>query len=261
MFGAITKAAPGFKLGFAESGGGAAWYYARGAEQVGPVGLDEIRRLIQNKAITGGTLVWKSGLPAWSPLEQTELGAYLGQSAGQGQGVTLGKPGSPPWPGPPPPYGGQPAGPPYGQPGTPPYGGYPGYPPQAGAKGGAMAYFKHACSNIFLFKTRASRAEYWWTTLFASIIMLVAVIIFIMIAVGLRSDEALIIMNILIYLLALGFGVCTIGLVIRRFHDVGLSGWLYLLGFIPILGGIFVLIVALLPSKGPNQYGYGPWRP
>jgi uncharacterized membrane protein YhaH (DUF805 family) len=46
---------------------------------------------------------------------------------------------------------------------------------------------------------------------------------------------------------------------VRRLHDVGMNGWLYLVGLIPWVGGIFLLVVALLPGqKFDNQYGPNP---
>ncbi|MCB9676404.1 MAG: DUF805 domain-containing protein [Alphaproteobacteria bacterium] len=46
---------------------------------------------------------------------------------------------------------------------------------------------------------------------------------------------------------------------IKRWHDLGMSGWWTLIGFIPYLGG-FIKLIALgfMPSDGPNQYGPVP---
>jgi uncharacterized membrane protein YhaH (DUF805 family) len=52
-----------------------------------------------------------------------------------------------------------------------------------------------------------------------------------------------------------------IALASRRLHDVGLSGWFYLLTFIPYVGGLFMLVVACIPSQPhPNHYGLSPKR-
>jgi TPR repeat protein len=48
-----------------------------------------------------------------------------------------------------------------------------------------------------------------------------------------------------------------IALTIRRFHDVGLSGWWWLLTLIPILGGVFLLVV-LLRKGQPKTNAWGP---
>jgi uncharacterized membrane protein YhaH (DUF805 family) len=91
---------------------------------------------------------------------------------------------------------------------------------------------------------------------------IVVLMIFLGVIVGImQSEGAMIGFAIIAGLITLAVSVCMIGLVVRRFHDVGLSGWLYLLVLVPYLGGIFVFVITLLPSKEPNQYGYGPWRP
>ena len=39
----------------------------------------------------------------------------------------------------------------------------------------------------------------------------------------------------------------------------GLSGWLYLVSFIPYVGGFFMLVIACIPSQPmPNHYGLAP---
>jgi uncharacterized membrane protein YhaH (DUF805 family) len=47
---------------------------------------------------------------------------------------------------------------------------------------------------------------------------------------------------------------------IKRWHDRDKSGWWVLIGFIPLIGGIWALIETgfLEGTKGPNQYGLDP---
>ena len=49
----------------------------------------------------------------------------------------------------------------------------------------------------------------------------------------------------------------SIALTVRRLHDVGYSGWLVLLGLIPSVGGLILLIFAVLPSS-PAGAKYDP---
>lgn len=51
----------------------------------------------------------------------------------------------------------------------------------------------------------------------------------------------------------LGVLVPSLALAVRRLHDVNLSGWLLLLGLVPVLGGIAVLVMALLPPNPAGQ--------
>lgn len=46
------------------------WYYSQGSTQCGPVSEDEFGRLIQTGVVTRDTLVWKQGMPEWTPYGQ-----------------------------------------------------------------------------------------------------------------------------------------------------------------------------------------------
>ena len=59
-----------------------------------------------------------------------------------------------------------------------------------------------------------------------------------------------------IYLFA-AFIPC-ISLQVRRLHDIGKSGWLLLLNFIPIIGPIVLLVWFCRSSESDNQYGPNP---
>ncbi|WP_367872674.1 DUF805 domain-containing protein [Luteolibacter sp. Populi] len=52
----------------------------------------------------------------------------------------------------------------------------------------------------------------------------------------------------------------SVALGIKRWHDRGKSGWWFLIGFIPVIGGIwtFVECGCLRGTVGPNQYGPDP---
>ena len=50
-----------------------------------------------------------------------------------------------------------------------------------------------------------------------------------------------------------------IAVFVRRMHDIDKSGWLALILFIPIVGGVIGFIMALLPgTMGYNDYGPDP---
>ncbi|MBN3731437.1 DUF4339 domain-containing protein [Burkholderia sp. Tr-20390] len=53
------------------------WHYEKGGQRVGPVSNDEMRRLIQERVITLGTLVWKQGFVDWRTMGDTELASHL----------------------------------------------------------------------------------------------------------------------------------------------------------------------------------------
>ena len=51
----------------------------------------------------------------------------------------------------------------------------------------------------------------------------------------------------------------TFRLTVLRLHDVGLSGWLVLVGLVPIVGTLAGLVLGMVPgSRGDNRYGAAP---
>ena len=109
---------------------------------------------------------------------------------------------------------------------------------------------KYAC-----FSGRARRQEYWLFVLFNFIAAFVVGFIGGVLA-GATGVEAFAYLGA-IYNLAVrlpGFGVF-----VRRMHDIGRSGWWWLIAFIPIIGWIVLLVFCCLDSQpGENQYGPNP---
>ena len=56
---------------------GTTWHYEWCGQRLGPHSMTEMESLIANRTLTRGTLVWRSGLDAWTPVESTELGERL----------------------------------------------------------------------------------------------------------------------------------------------------------------------------------------
>jgi uncharacterized membrane protein YhaH (DUF805 family) len=62
-----------------------------------------------------------------------------------------------------------------------------------------------------------------------------------------------------IYLLfAIAFFIPYLAVSVRRLHDVGKSGWMLLLSFIPIIGAIWLLVLFFTDSSEDNEYGPNP---
>lgn len=58
----------------------------------------------------------------------------------------------------------------------------------------------------------------------------------------------------LIFVSMIAYMIVQLVCMVQRFHDVGLSGWWYLVGFVPIVGGIAVMVVLFLPTNTFDQY-------
>ena len=46
------------------------WWYADGYKKIGPVEVDEIRRLHQSGKIGSKTMLWHEGVETWQPFDQ-----------------------------------------------------------------------------------------------------------------------------------------------------------------------------------------------
>ena len=80
------------------------------------------------------------------------------------------------------------------------------------------------------FSGRSSRSEYWWAYLGVMLIFFVLGFV-----AGLLGDVGMIILGIAY----LGILVPSIGIGVRRLHDVDKSGWMMLIALIPILGDFY----------------------
>lgn len=133
------------------------------------------------------------------------------------------------------------------------------------------------CLRLFVDgKGRARRAEYWWWALAVIIVSIVLGVLELTLfgtnAYGQPNNQ------ILSTIFSLAVAAPGISVASRRFHDVGLSGWL-VAGFVvalvigqmltlslnpigmvlTLVAGLGMLVITVMPSKpGPNQYGPNP---
>ncbi len=109
------------------------------------------------------------------------------------------------------------------------------------------------------FKGRASRKEYWMFMLTYVVLMVIAGLLIALSALFLY--EGLIITLVILFMVGMfGLIIPSVAIQVRRLHDIGYSGWWYLIGFIPYIGGIIILVMSALPSEvGTNQYGPNPY--
>ena len=114
-----------------------------------------------------------------------------------------------------------------------------------------MQWYLAVLKNYVGFSGRARRTEYWMYTLFNAIIA--AVLYVLLVATHSGVFVALIVLYDLAILLP------TLAVLVRRLHDIGMSGWWILIGLVPFVGGIAVFVFTVLPgNQGPNKYGDDP---
>ncbi len=157
------------------------------------------------------------------------------------------------------------------------YGAVPGMAPAVAYSGenlGIWDYFKKVMSKSFNGEGRARRKEFWSFFLICFAMWTVVYVILMFTVLGAASSlasgyaygyydqtpfaffGALGIWGVLITILWLVFLPANITVIIRRLHDIGMSGWFILMIFVPLIGGIFLLVCMLIPSQmAVNQHG------
>jgi uncharacterized membrane protein YhaH (DUF805 family) len=94
------------------------------------------------------------------------------------------------------------------------------------------------------FSGRASRSEYWWFFLFTLLAQSAATVVDVAIGADLFAN-----------LLTIAFFIPNLALIARRLHDVGRSGWWFLIVF-TIIGAFLLLYWLIRPGDtGANAHG------
>jgi uncharacterized membrane protein YhaH (DUF805 family) len=77
--------------------------------------------------------------------------------------------------------------------------------------------------------------------------------------VGLLSDEktGTNTFAVLICVFSLINIIPALSVTVRRLHDIGKSGWWYLICFVPLIGGLILFVFTVLDSE-PDRNEYGP---
>lgn len=104
------------------------------------------------------------------------------------------------------------------------------------------------------FSGRSRRKEYW---LFVLLVFVVSLILSaIDAAIGTSSSAGT---GLLSGIFSLAVLIPSLAVLVRRLHDTDRSGWWALLLLLPIIGGLILLIFALLDSTpGQNRFGTNP---
>ena len=93
------------------------------------------------------------------------------------------------------------------------------------------------------FTGRARRSEFWWFSLATLLLGMVLGLI------GIKILSGIVNLALLIPSIAVG---------VRRLHDIGKSGWWYLLAFVPLVN-LYLLYLLIKDSQpGENEYGPNP---
>ncbi len=101
------------------------------------------------------------------------------------------------------------------------------------------------------FKGRSRRSEFWYSVLINWIIAILISIIGVLLPLHLGKAISTVFTAMLF--------LPNIAVATRRMHDIGKSGWILFLGFIPVIGAIWLIVLFALDSdKRANEYGGNP---
>ena len=114
-------------------------------------------------------------------------------------------------------------------------------------------------TNYATFSGRARRSEYWYFTLFNT---LVSSLFTVLSSIFFGPDSAMNIFTSIASLYSLAVFIPSLAVTWRRLHDTGKSGANFFWILLPIIGYIMLLIFLCRDSQpGENQYGPNPKEP
>ena len=115
-------------------------------------------------------------------------------------------------------------------------------------------YEEFAELKVFSVSGRIGRVRYLGWSMALLLISLVAYGI----AAGIMAASP-IFGGILMIPVVIGAVVVSVQIGVQRLHDIGWSGWLWLLNLIPVVGSVFALLMLIVPgNQGANRYGPPP---
>ena len=118
-----------------------------------------------------------------------------------------------------------------------------------------MNWYLKAMNSYATFKGRSTRSEYWYFMLFYILILVMPLILAGFLGLGENGQSIMFIISGILLLIHI---IPSLAVSIRRLHDIDKSGWWYLISFIPYIGAIAIMIMAMIDSKDDNEYGENP---
>jgi uncharacterized membrane protein YhaH (DUF805 family) len=111
---------------------------------------------------------------------------------------------------------------------------------------------------LFSFDGRIGRGTYWLSGIGGGILIMMLFIIPAVIVAAVTQSEAAV--NVLVLIAYIPLTWMNLAVAAKRWHDRGKSGWWSLIGFVPIIGSIWIIVeCGLLEGDfGDNEYGPAP---
>jgi uncharacterized membrane protein YhaH (DUF805 family) len=113
-------------------------------------------------------------------------------------------------------------------------------------------YKKVVVENYANFNGRSRRSEYWYFILFNILFVIAAYLIDVNLRLNFEEGSG----GPFYLLYIIGTFIPGLAVAIRRLHDVDKSGWFLLIVFVPLIGGIWLLVLFFSEGTiGKNNYG------
>ena len=118
-----------------------------------------------------------------------------------------------------------------------------------------MNWYIQVLKKYAVFSGRARRKEYWMFVLFNIIFAVLAIILDNILGTSFQGAGY----GLFYLLYGLAVIIPSIAVGVRRLHDTDRSGWWLLICLIPIIGGIWLIVLlATAGTAGENKYGADP---
>ena len=128
-----------------------------------------------------------------------------------------------------------------------------GSPPRKGGQGGTNDTELPGCSGLFSFQGRIGRMSYFLITLGASAVGAA----FLLVPMDWPFSLLLLALFVIVKVIWLSLAAS-----VKRCHDIGHTGWISLLFYVPFVNFLFVGYLVIIPGdEGPNKYGPAPGPP
>ncbi len=106
------------------------------------------------------------------------------------------------------------------------------------------------------FQGRARRAEYWMFVVFQILVYIAVAIVGMIVSGGDTNSTAA---SALMGLVSLGLLIPSIAVTVRRLHDTNRTGWWIFISLIPVIGGLWLLVLTVLDgTPATNRFGPDP---
>ncbi|RON22229.1 hypothetical protein BK660_09205 [Pseudomonas brassicacearum] len=132
-------------------------------------------------------------------------------------------------------------------------------PPQASVGESLPAF---ATLKPFSVEGRIGRLRYLAWTMALTLVLIPVVSVLAILAFAIISADStagLIIGGLVAFILFIAIAVVSIQFSVQRLHDIGWSGWLWLLNLVPFVGSFFPLVIMVVPGTNiANRYGPPP---